>query len=143
MKTFVEQLEQDEIDDGLWYIIVDFIADLEEEILTVEMRDRYYEIIEELYYSPRDDDEEIDSEYEEAYDPEQDEELDEASRKRVKISNSEKIKRKKLYRKNKVKIKKKLKKYRKTSTFKKYKKKSKRMSKRGKTASGKRQTKYV
>lgn len=68
--------------------------------------------------------------------------LDEAAI-RKKIKPSEKRERARAYRKNKASLKRKAKKYRKTAKFKKYAKKSKRLGKRGKTASGKRKTKFI
>lgn len=69
--------------------------------------------------------------------------LEEASKIRKKISPAEKKKRALDYRKNRATLKRKASKYRKTSKFKKYSKKSKRAAKRGKTATGKRQTRFI
>ena len=70
-------------------------------------------------------------------------ELDEAAKIRKKISPADKRKRKIDYRNNRASLKMKAKKLRKTSKYKKYTKKSKRMAKRGKTSTGKRQSKFI
>ena len=68
--------------------------------------------------------------------------INETTRIRKKISPADRRKRKIEYRKNRASLKRKAKKLRKTSKFKKYKNKAKRMAKRGKTATGKRQSKF-
>lgn len=70
-----------------------------------------------------------------------DEPVDEV--KRVRISPAEKRNRARSYKKNKQKIKVRAKRYRKTAGYKKYKKKSKRMSKSGKTSTGKLVRKFI
>jgi len=72
---------------------------------------------------------------------EDEEEIDEV--KRVRISPAEKRKRARSYKKNRNKIKIKAKRYRKTASYKRYKKKSKRMSKSGKTSTGKLVRKFI
>lgn len=69
------------------------------------------------------------------------EEIDEIQR--VRMNPAAKRKRKALYRKNKSKIKIKAKRYRRTAGYKKYKKKAKRLSKTGKTSTGKRVRKFI
>lgn len=69
------------------------------------------------------------------------EELDEIQR--VRMSPADKRKRSKDYKKNKSRIKIKAKRYRRTAAYKKYKKKSKRMSRTGKTSTGKRVRKFI
>ena len=78
--------------------------------------------------------------YEEIKDEELDD-LDEAA-KRVKRNRALKLKRSRMYKRNRAKIKLAQKRFRKTSKFKRYKKKAKRMAKRGKTAGGRRQRKF-
>lgn len=63
--------------------------------------------------------------------------------KKVKINPADKRKRRQQYRKNKAKIKVKAKRYRKTASFKKWKKKSDRKKSAGKTATGKRIRKFL
>lgn len=72
---------------------------------------------------------------------EDDEEIDEIQR--VRISPADKRKRSRQYKKNKSKIKIKAKRYRRTASYKKYKKKTKRMSRSGKTSTGKRVRKFI
>ena len=72
---------------------------------------------------------------------EDDDELDEI--KRVRISPADKRKRSKAYKKNRSKIKIAAKRYRRTAGFKRYKRKSKRMSRTGKTSTGKRVRKFI
>lgn len=129
-ETLFEEIDSDEeIDDELFLLMVDFFIETDEEqleqVLTEDQMDMYYEILDELDLEDEDDSEELDE-----------------ARLKKRISKAEKNKRKRAYRKNKQKIKRKQKKYRKTSSYKKYKKKSKRMSKRGRTSTGKRQTTY-
>lgn len=77
-------------------------------------------------------------------DEDDEDEMDEGmSAKKVKVKASVKLARKKSYKRNKQKIKKKAKKFRKSAAFRKYKKKSKRMSAKGKTSTGKRKTKFL
>jgi hypothetical protein len=71
----------------------------------------------------------------------EDEELEEV--KRVRISPAAKRERKKQYKKNRNKLKIKAKRYRKTAGYKKYKKKTKRMSRSGKTSTGKLVRKFI
>ena len=78
--------------------------------------------------------------YEKVEDEELDD-LDEAA-KRIKRNRALKLKRSRIYKRNRAKIKLAQKRFRKTSKFKRYKKKAKRMAKRGKTASGRRQRKF-
>ena len=126
MKSFIEQIEQEEIDDELWDEIIDFLLELDEDQMFEEMQDRYFEILDEL---------DID------YDDEED--MDEAVKRRVRISPAERAKRKRAYRKNKSKIKIKQARYRKTAGYKRYKKKAKRMGKRGLTSTGSRQRTFI
>lgn len=70
-----------------------------------------------------------------------DEELEEI--KRVRISPAAKRERKKQYKKNRNKLKIKAKRYRKTAGYKRYKKKTKRMSRSGKTSTGKLVRKFI
>jgi hypothetical protein len=72
---------------------------------------------------------------------ENDDELDEI--KRVRISPADKRKRSKAYKKNRSKIKISAKRYRRTAGYKRYKRKSKRMSRTGKTSTGKRVRKFI
>ena len=138
MKSFTEEFlklteenEENVIDDNneLEDRLIDFVLDIDEEQLSEDLQERYYELIEDL------EDEGIDTD-------DDDDDLDEGVR-RKKIKASDRLKRKKAYKRNKNKIKRKSKKFRKTAGYKKYKKKSKRMNKRGRTASGKRKTKFI
>jgi hypothetical protein len=129
-ETLFEEIDSDEeIDDELFLLMVDFFIETDEEqleqVLTEDQMDMYYEILDEL-----------------DLEDEEDEELDEARLKK-RISKAEKNRRKRAYRKNKEKIKRKQKKYRKTTSYKKYKKKEKRMNAQGKTSTGKRQSTYI
>jgi hypothetical protein len=72
---------------------------------------------------------------------EDEDEIDEI--KRVRISPADKRKRSKAYKKNKSKIKIAAKRYRRTAGYKRYKRKSKRMSRTGKTSTGKRVRKFI
>lgn len=69
--------------------------------------------------------------------------LEEGAKIRKKISPQDKKRRARDYRKNRATLKRKAKKFRKTSKFKKYQKKAKRLGARGKTSTGKRQTKFL
>ena len=71
----------------------------------------------------------------------EEDEIDEIQR--VRISPADKRKRSKAYKKNKSKIKIAAKRYRRTAGYKKYKRKSKRMSRTGKTSTGKRVRKFI
>ena len=73
---------------------------------------------------------------------EDEDELDEAAI-RKKIKPGDKRARARAYKKNRATLKRKAKKYRKTAKFSRYKKKAKRGSKRGKTSTGKRKTKFI
>lgn len=139
MIKFTEQLEQEEIDDELDDLIVNFLLDLDEEMLSEDMQMQYHEIMEELFGDDDMDPIPMDPTIMEG---EEEEELEEApmAKKAKRISPAVKAKRKRLYRKNKAKIKLKSKKRRKTSSFKKQQKKAKRMKKSGKTSTGKRIT---
>ena len=63
--------------------------------------------------------------------------------KKKKIPRALKMKRRRLYKRNKAKIKRKIKRYRKTASFKRYSKKAKRKSVQGKTSTGKRKSKFI
>lgn len=142
MRTFMEQLEQEEIDDVLYDQVVNFLLDLDIEMMSEDMQDRYNDIMEELFGDEDMDPWYDDDEYGVKEDVEREEVL-EFVKKKVRTSPAEKAKRKRLYRKNKAKIKKAAKKRRKSASFKRYAKKAKRMAKQGKTATGKRQTQRV
>jgi hypothetical protein len=137
MITFIEQLEQEEIDDELDNTIVNFLLDLDDTPMSEDMEDRYNFIMEELF----DDDDPIPADPTDIAMFGESADLIEFTRKKAKrVSPSVKAKRKRLYRKNKSKIKLKSKKRRKTAGFKRTQKKAKRMAKQGKTSTGKRQT---
>lgn len=133
MRKFIEQLEEEELDDSVYEMIIEFMLDLDFDSLTDDQQDMYNEIMEELFgdEDPWWEDEDYDDE---------DADLNEAFRKLKKTSPAEKAKRKRLYRKNKAKIKMAAKKRRKSASFKRYQKKAKRMAKQGKTSTGKLQT---
>ena len=76
------------------------------------------------------------------YEKVEDEELDEAP-KRIKRNRALKLRRSRIYKRNKAKLKLAQKRYRKTSSFKRYKRKKKRMAKMGKSAGGARLKKYI
>jgi hypothetical protein len=149
MIKFTEQLEQEEIDDDLYNKIVDYLLDEDDEKLDDKRRELYYEIMDEMFGEFEEEEEDYESEYEDegeyaGFDDIPEDELDEAmAAKKKKISPIEKAKRRRLYRKSKVKIKTAGKKRRKTTAFKKYKKKAKRMATKGKTSTGKRRSKYM
>ncbi len=130
MENFRTTLLQEDFDLELSNMMVQFLTDLDVEMLSEEKQDQYYSIIELLDEEDPEDLEDTDPEVVEA-------------RLKKRIKKSDKMKRKREYRKNKGKLKRAGKKLRKTSAFKKKKKKAKRMAKRGKTMSGKRQTTFT
>ena len=151
MNTFTEQIEQDNIDEEMYDNVVNFLIDLDVEGLSEDRQDQYYDIMEDLFdgedREDDDDEDDEDDEEEEGEVPTEDEDpkkIKEAfARKKKRISPAEKAKRKRSYRKNKAKAKISGKKRRKTASFKRYKKKANRMSKQGKTSTGKRQVRFV
>lgn len=131
MRGFLEKLNQDENDDELYNMMVDFLLDLDEETLDDDMFGRYAEIMDTIFSE------------EESDDSEEDEIEEEFAAKRVKISPAERAKRRRMYRKNKAKIKMKQAKYRKSAAYKRYKKKAEIMGDRGKTSTGKHKKTYI
>ncbi len=115
---------------NILYDIIDSINDNDQETLN-----NIYEVINDDFIEEFEDDD-WEDDLEES-------ELSEFVKKKKKIKASIKIKRRKEYRRNKAQIKRKLKKYRKTSAFRRYKKKAARFAKRGKTSTGKRQTTII
>ncbi|WP_298752035.1 hypothetical protein [uncultured Arcobacter sp.] len=117
--------------DELHMLIYEFMSDLDETNLPEEQQDMYYEIMDGLgdYLDVVDGEEDDEEDMEEAVAP-----------RKNRISRKDWIQRKKEYRKHKNKIKLQQKRYRKTTSYKKYQKKAKRLSKIGKTSTGKRQT---
>ena len=122
-------------DDDLFEAMVNFFLDFPEDLVPEDMHESFASILESL------DIEEDDSETPD--DPEDIGEGLEEAFKRKRIPPALKMKYRKIYRKNKSKIKAKLKRYRKSSAFKKWSRKSKRMGKMGKTASGTKKLDYV
>ena len=125
MESFSAYMLQEDFDMELNNLMVEFLIDLDVDMLAEDKQEKYHEIIELL----GEEDEEIG----------EDPEVMEAKLRRI-IKKSDKAARKKEYRKNKGKLKRQAKKDRKKSSFKKRAKKAKRMAKRGKTSTGKRQT---
>lgn len=136
MKTFIEQLLQEETDDEFFNTLLEFVLDLDESMLDESMQERYFEILDTVDSFGLEDEE-----MEEAKD-EDGEPLYEAVKK-VKINKAERMKRKKLYRSNKSKIKLAAARYRKSAAYKAWKKKAKKMGAVGKTAAGKKKVTYV
>ena len=131
MDTFKEQILREDFDLELSDLMVQFLTDLDTDMLSEEKQFQYFEIIDLL-----DEEEGL-----EADDPDLVAAVEARLRKHVK--KSDKAKRKRDYRKNKSKLKRSAKKKRKTSAYKKTDKKRKRMAKRGKTGSGKRQSTFT
>ena len=129
MDNFKVQILREEFDLELSNKMVQFLTDLDIDMLSEEKQYQYHEIIDML------EDEELDDE------PLEPEVVEARMKKHIK--KSDKAKRKREYRKNKAKLKRAGKKLRKTSAFKKKQKKAKRMAKRGKTMTGKRQTTFT
>lgn len=135
-----------EVED-LFSVMADFIWELDEDDVPDNLIDVYYEIVDYLTDEDSDDfyDNDEDDEYDESVELDDDDivELKEAiSKRRVKINVASKLAHKKYYRMNRAKIKRKQKMIRLKPKFKRWKMKTKRMSKLGKTASGKRKQKY-
>lgn len=128
MDSFKLQLILEEFEIELNNAMVKFLIDLDIDMLSEEKQYEYYQIMDIL----NSEDELV------ADDPEVME-----ARLKKHIKKSDKAKRKRDYRKNKSKLKRQAKKTRKTSGYKQMAKKRKRMAKRGKTATGKRQTKFT
>jgi len=128
MDNFKLQLLREDYDLELSNLMVQFLTDLDIEMLSEEKQYEYYKILDLL-------------EEEEEMEADEPEVMEARLKKHIK--KSDKAKRKKEYRKNKSKLKRQAKKYRKTSAYKKKKKKAKRMAKRGKTMTGKRQTTFT
>ena len=118
----IEQLKYLE-DDELLEKMYDFITTLDPNNLSDLQAEELVGIIDDI--SVQDDEEDIDE------------------IKRVRISPAAKRERKKQYKKNRQKIKIKAKRYRKTASYKRYKRKTKRMSRSGKTSTGKLVRKFI
>ena len=130
MENFKLQIIREDFDEELNDLMVQFLTDLDLDLLSEEKQVQYYEIMDMLA-----EEEELEGE---CCEPEVME-----ARLKKHIKKSDKIARKRDYRKNKGKLKRSAKKLRKTAGFKKKMKKSKRMNKRGKTMSGKRMSTFT
>ena len=117
-----EEIEDgDLVDLDLVEKMLDLIIDINDEFLSEDQKIELSELIDELCMP-----------------------IDEAvAAKKVKIKMSDRLARRRKYRKNKARLKMKAKKFRRTSKFKKWKKISKRKAKSGKTATGKRIRKFM
>lgn len=118
-----------EEDSDIFERMVDFLIALEPEQLSEDQLESLVDIFEdmEITYNDLEDSEEM----EEALAP-----------KRRRIKPSEKRERRKYYRQHRAQIKRKVRKYKKSAKGRRMKKLAKRMAKRGKTATGKRRTKF-
>jgi len=130
MDNFKLQNIKSEFEEEYLDLMIQFLTELDIDMLSEEKQVQYYEIMDMLA-----EEEELDDE---CCEPE----VMEARLKRH-IKKSDKNKRKREYRKNKGKLKRAAKKMRKTSSFKKKMKKSKRMGKRNLTGTGKRRTTFT
>ncbi len=128
MDTFKETLLREDFDLELSDLMVQFLTDLDTDMLSEEKQVQYYEIIDLL---------------EEEEDLVADDPSVMEAKLKKRIKKSDKAQRKREYRKNKAKLKRAAKKTRKTASFKKKKKKAKRMAKHGKTMTGKRQSTFT
>jgi hypothetical protein len=115
-----------EFDDEVINQMLEFMMDIEPDQLSEDQADELLEILD--FWTEPD---------------EEKEELTELMRKKKRIDPTERRKRRKLYRRTKAKVKRKLKKYRRSARGKLMKRKSKRMGKRGRTATGKRQRTFI
>lgn len=117
-----------EKDSDIFERMVDFLIDLEPEQLTENQLGILIDILEdmEITYEPLED------------------EIEEATirRRRKRTKPSEKRERRQYYRRHRAQIKRKVKRYKKSAKGRRMKKLAKRMAKRGKTATGKRRTKF-
>ena len=125
MDNFKLQIVKEDFDEELSDMMIQFLTELDIDMLSEEKQVQYYEIMDMLAEEEELDDECCEPEVMEA-------------RLKKHIKKLDKNKRKREYRKNKGKLKRAAKKMRKTSSIKKKMKKSKRMAKRGKTSTGKR-----
>lgn len=123
---------EEEIDDDIMEKMFDFLSNLDLDQIPENLANDYVDIVNEL----AGDENETEENDENAFD-------EEFARKKVKIKTSDKRKRKMEYRKNKAKIKQKARKFRKTTKFKQWKRKSARKAKQGKTATGKRKRVFI
>ena len=154
MENFKEYFEQEDGDDEQMEYYHDLVGDLisvlseNVEILSDDITDLIFElqeVAEELAMDDEDYEEMSGASAVGNYKPPffNEDELDEVKAKKKKRDKLQRLKSRKLYRRNKTKLKTAGKRLRKTSKFKKYKKKAKRLGKRGITTTGKRQTKFV
>jgi len=130
------------IDEDLYYRMIEFLTNLEGADLPEELEDEYYEILDDLNDFPDEEDwQETDNLPEEPEELEDEmyteEELNELRPRVNRLKRSERRVRSRQYRRNKAAIKRKTNRYRKSAKGRQMAKKRKRMAKMGKTATGK------
>jgi len=134
MENLEEVFEEEENIDAI--IMLDILDEILETVdLPKEKIDYIFDYLNNSYIDLEDSDEDEDDLTEE--------EINEFVKKRKKIDRNARRKARMKYKKNKSKIKQKMKRYRKSPGYKKYKRKAKKMGKRGKTATGKVKSRMV
>jgi len=127
INKYIDDIEEpeDDFDEEIMEKMFDFMSNLNPDQVPEDLSDDYVNIIDELAGEDVDD-------------------IGEGfAKKKVKIKVADKRKRKMEYRKNRAKLRLKAKKFRRTTKFKQYKRKSARKAKQGKTSTGKRQRKFI